>query len=143
MQNFNSILIQETLQKGIEELSKAISEAGKETLNDISKDAKQAWEDFLKKIREKKTPDYIVAEDVEFLNSKTLLEIAKKYIVKGSNEVYVMRKQEKYCIFVYLAYGKDKTILEKEQNKYVVIKAEGVSADILGMFDNTELVILK
>lgn len=143
MQNFNSILIQETLQKGIEELSKAISEAGKGTLNDISKDAKQAWEDFLKKIREKKTPDYIVAEDVEFLNSKTLLEIAKKYIVKGSNEVYVMRKQEKNCIFVYLAYGKDKTILEKEQNKYVVIKAEGVSADILGMFDNTELVILK
>ncbi len=143
MQNFNSILIQEALQKGIEELSKAISEAGKETVQDISKDAKQAWEDFLKKIREQKTPDYIVAEDVEFLNTKTLLEIAKKYIVKGSNEVYVMRKQEKNCIFVYLAYGKDKTILEKEQNKYVVIKAEGVSADILGMFDNTELVILK
>ena len=143
MQNFSSILIQEALQKGIEELSKAISEAGKETVKDISKDTKQAWEDFLQKIREKKSLDYIVAEDVEFLNSKTLLEIAKKYIVKGSNEVYVMRKQEKKCIFVYLAYGKDKTILEKEQNKYVVIKAEGVSADILGMFDNKELVILK
>ena len=143
MEKLSENPIREFIEKCVKDLIPVIVQEGSETLVDIKQDAKEAWSDFLRKVKEKKYPDYIVAEEVELLNSRALLEIAKKYIVKDSNEVYALKKQDKNSIIVYLAYGKDKTPLEKEHNKYVIIKAEGLSADVLGMFDKSELVILK
>lgn len=143
MTNAKENPLKDSIEKIFEELVPEIVNTGKKTLGDIKKDAQEAWVEFLKNIQENKMPKYIVAEEVEFLNSKKLIELAKKYIVAGSNEVYVMKRQEKDAVKVFLAYGKDKTPLQKEQNKYVIIKAEGLSADILGMFEQSEVVILK
>ncbi len=143
MVNANENPLKDLIEKSLEEVIPEIVNAGKETLDGIKQDTREAWQEFLKNLKENKMPEYIVAEEVEFLNSKKLIEIAKKYIVTGSNEVYVMKRQEKDAVKVFLAYGKDKTPLQKEQNKYVIIKAEGLSADILGMFEQSEVVILK
>ena len=117
MEKLSENPIREFIEKCVKDLIPVIVQEGSETLVDIKQDAKEAWSDFLRKVKEKKYPDYIVAEEVELLNSRALLEIAKKYIVKDSNEVYALKKQDKNSIIVYLAYGKDKTPLEKEHNK--------------------------
>ena len=126
-----------------EVLLPVIIEEGTKTIEGIKQDAKEAWDEFLAKIKENETPANIVALEVELLDSKKLLEIAKANIVNGSNEVYAMKKQKGDNMFVYLAYGKDKVPFESDKNKYVIIKTEALKSDVLGLFDKTELVILK
>lgn len=118
-------------------------EEGKKTLLEIKEDTQKAWDDFKKKIQEEGKPDYLAFEEVEILNSQSLLDFAKKHMVSGANEVYAMKKQKKTACFVYLAYGKDRNLFEKEQNKHVIIKASALTADVLGLFEESELVILK
>lgn len=126
-----------------EEMVSLIMSEGKSTLEGIKQDTLSLWTDFKKELAEMDIPANIVTVDVEFLNSKKLLEIAKDNIVLNANEVYAIKKQKSDAVFVYLAYGKDKEPLGKGQNKYVIIKAEGLSADVLGLFSESELVILK
>lgn len=125
------------------EMVSVIMSEGKSTLEGIKQDTQSLWSEFKKELREMDIPANIVTVDVEFLNSKRLLEIAKENIVPVANEVYAIKKQKSDAVFVYLAYGKDKEPFSKEQNKYVIIKAEGLSADVLGLFSESELVILK
>lgn len=46
-------------------------------------------------------------------------------------------------MYINLAYGKDQELLEKDKNKFIILKAEALSADLLNMFEESELVILK
>lgn len=129
-----------------EELSSNIPgliEEGTATIKGIKQDAQEAWNEFIQKMNEKKMPANVIATEVEFLNSGKLLEIAKENIIPDSNEVYAIKKEKENAYFIYLAYGKDKNPFEKEQNKYVIIKAEGLSKDIINLFSDSELVILK
>lgn len=152
------IAVEEALRKGLptvaekgkamlEDFTKVIIpaavEEGKKTLLEIKEDTQKAWDDFKKKIQEEGNPDHLVFEEVDILDSQKLLDFAKKYNVKDANEVYAMKKQKKTACFVYLSYGKDRNLFEKEQNKYVIIKAGALTADVLGLFDESELVILK
>lgn len=132
------------LVQGVSEvLIPTVIEEGKATIEGIKQDTKEAWEEFKKKVNTPQMPANFVVKDVEFLNSQKLLEFAKENIVNGSNEVYAIKKQKGNSFFVYLAYGKDKVPFEQDKNKYVIIKAEGLSADILNLFTESELVILK
>lgn len=139
-EKLNSIF--ETLQKGIQDVIPIIVEEGKNTIDDIAKFAGEEWAKFKENIKSK--PDAKVAtEEVELLNAKKLVEFAKKYRVANANEVYAWKKQGDNAVIVNLAYGKDKEPLDTADNQYVIIKAEGLSADVMNLFKESELVILK
>ena len=84
--------------------------------------------------------DYI---KVELLNSTKLIALAKENTVDGANEVYVWKKTYKNGMYINLAYGKDQNLLEKDKNKFIILEAEALSADLLNMFEESELIILK
>lgn len=69
--------------------------------------------------------------------------MAKENIVDGSNEVYVWKKTYESDMYVNLAYGKDQELLEKDKNRFIILKVEALSADLLSMFEESELIILK
>lgn len=46
-------------------------------------------------------------------------------------------------MYVNLAYGKDQELLEKDKNRFIILKVEALSADLLSMFEESELIILK
>lgn len=164
MTNPNLFPLIETLTRGINEAVTLLSEKGEKiavqfsdvlvptineeittTIEGVKQDTEETWAEFLEKIKDAPSPTNIVAVDIELLSSQKLLEIAKQNIVKGSNEVYAMKKTKGDNIFVYLAYGKDKVPFEREHNTYVVIKAEALKSDVLNLFSETkdDLVILK
>jgi len=86
----------------------------------------------------------IIPIEKEFLTNESLLEIAKQYIVPNSNEVLAMlgKNSQKYY-YVYLAYSKDKEMIPRNENNFVIIKTEGLSKEVLSLFNQHELIILK
>ena len=44
---------------------------------------------------------------------------------------------------VYLAYVKDRDLLPVEDNHYVVIKATALTPEVINLFEENKLVILK
>ena len=91
--------------------------------------------------------DNMTAYEVDTLSSREMLQYAKNHIVKGSNMVVAFKQQgiinDKEVAFVYLAYGKEKELLADENNHYVIIKANKLEQDILNLFSESDLVILK
>ena len=81
--------------------------------------------------------------EFELFNSSKLITLAKENVVDGANEVYVWKKAYNSGIYINLAYGKDQELLEKDKNKFIILKVEALSADLLSMFEESELVILK
>lgn len=141
--NKQSDILGNSIETIVKEVFPVIAEEAKKTIGDIANDAKEAWKEFLNKIKEQKSPSYINATEVELLNTNILLDLIKANIVPNSNEVYVMKKEKEDAYYVYVSYGKDKELIEKEKNKFLVIKAEALSKDVLGLFSESELVILK
>ncbi len=81
----------------------------------------------------------------DFLNKEGLVTIAKENRVPDANEVCVMKKDDEdgKGYIVYIAYAKDRELLPMEQNKYVIIMCEGLSRDLLSLFSDKQLIILK
>lgn len=46
-------------------------------------------------------------------------------------------------MYINLAYGKDQELLEKDKNKFIILKVDALSTEVLNMFEESELVILK
>lgn len=81
--------------------------------------------------------------NVEMLDKTNLVEIAKKYMVKGCNEVAAFKKVKDDDFYVYIAYSKDRELLPIETNHYVVIKSDGLSKEVKELFNESDLIILK
>lgn len=81
--------------------------------------------------------------EVKLLNSSKLITLAKENTVAGANEVYVWKKTHKGGMYINLAYGKDQELLEKDKNKFIILKVDALSTEVLNMFEESELVILK
>ncbi|MCQ2208269.1 MAG: hypothetical protein MJZ02_08645 [Paludibacteraceae bacterium] len=128
-----------------QELNKIIPEVlaeGKKTLGEIKADTSAAFQSFIESIKTN-TPSYMVFKEIDLLDSQTLVTLAKENKVDGANEVYAWRMQKDDALYVYLAYGKDKELIEKEQNKFVVVKTGALKIDVINLFKDSELVILK
>lgn len=124
------------LEPGIKELE---SHVAKE-LNGLSDELKSAWSDFVKALSE--TPNVCV-EQVSILNQSKLVEISQKHMVEGSNAVAVVKAVVDKSDIVYLAYMKDDELIETEKNKFVNIKAEALGRDVLELFGEEKLIVLK
>lgn len=128
--------------KLFEEVLPVILEEGKKAMNEIADNTKEQVGDFMKKLHTE-TAKNVEFKEVELLNSSKLITFAKENIVPGANEVYAWKKQHKDGVYVNLAYGNDQNLLENDKNKFIIIKAEALTADVLNMFEESELVILK
>ena len=125
-----------------EEIVPVVIEEGKKAIDEIAKNTKEQVNEFVEELNTEKEVD-VDFREIELLNSSKLITLAKENIVDGSNEVYVWKKTYKSDMYVNLAYGKDQELLEKDKNKFIILKAEALGADLLNMFKESELVILK
>ena len=125
-----------------EEVVPVVIEEGKKAIGEIAKNTKEQVNEFVEELNTEKEVD-VDFREIELLNSSKLITLAKDNIVDGANEVYVWKKAYKSGVYINLAYGKDQELLEKDKNKFIILKAEALGADLLNMFKESELVILK
>ena len=125
-----------------EEIVPVVIEEGKKAIDEIAKNTKEQVNAFVEELNTEKEVD-VDFREIELLNSSKLITLAKENIVDGANEVYVWKKAYKSGVYINLAYGKDQELLEKDKNKFIILKAEALGADLLNMFKESELVILK
>lgn len=125
-----------------EEIVPVVIEEGKKAIDEITKNTKEQVNEFVEELNTEKEVD-VDFREIELLNSSKLITLAKENIVDGANEVYVWKKAYKSGVYINLAYGKDQELLEKDKNKFIILKAEALGADLLNMFKESELVILK
>ena len=98
------------------------------------------WKDFVLALLA--TPN-VQVEEVPILNQSKLIEISKKHKVEGSNAVAVMKAVVDKFDVVYLAYMKDDELIETDKNVYVNIKSEALGRDVLELFGEEKLIVLK
>ena len=125
-----------------EEIVPVVIEEGKKAIDEIAKNTKEQVNEFVEELNTEKEVD-VDFREIELLNSSKLITLAKENVVDGANEVYVWKKAYNSGIYINLAYGKDQELLEKDKNKFIILKAEALGADLLNMFKESELVILK
>ena len=125
-----------------EEIVPVVIEEGKKAIDEITKNTKEQVNEFIEELNTEKVEN-VDFREIELLNSSKLITLAKENIVDGANEVYVWKKAYKSGVYINLAYGKDQELLEKDKNKFIILKVEALSADLLSMFEESELVILK
>lgn len=125
-----------------EEIVPVVIEEGKKAIDEIAENTKEQVNEFIAELNTKKVEN-VDFREVELLNSSKLISLAKENIVDGSNEVYVWKKTYESDMYVNLAYGKDQELLEKDKNWFIILKVEALSADLLSMFEESELIILK
>ena len=125
-----------------EEIVPVVIEEGKKAIDEITKNTKEQVNEFIEELNTEKEVD-VDFREIELLNSSKLITLAKENVVDGANEVYVWKKAYNSGIYINLAYGKDQELLEKDKNKFIILKAEALGADLLNMFKESELVILK
>ena len=125
-----------------EEIVPVVIEEGKKAIDEIAKNTNEQVNEFIEEINTEKVEN-VDFREIELLNSSKLITLAKENIVDGANEVYVWKKAYKSGVYINLAYGKDQELLEKDKNKFIILKVEALSADLLSMFEESELVILK
>ena len=125
-----------------EEVVPVVIEEGKKAIDEITKNTKEQVNEFIEELNTEKVEN-VDFREVELLNSSKLITLAKENIVDGANEVYVWKKAYKSGVYINLAYGKDQELLEKDKNTFIILKAEALGADLLNMFKESELVILK
>ena len=125
-----------------EEIVPVVIEEGKKAIDEIAKNTNEQVNEFIEEINTEKVEN-VDFREVELLNSSKLITLAKENIVDGANEVYVWKKAYKSGVYINLAYGKDQELLEKDKNRFIILKVEALSADLLSMFEESELIILK
>lgn len=122
-----------------EVVQEVVSE-GRKAMGEIAMNTKQQIDDFIKSLKQNVNVEY---KEEEMFNSSKLIKLAKENIVKGSNEVYVWKKTYNNGVYINIAYGINNNLLEDDKNKFIIVKVEAMSADLLNMFEESELVILK
>lgn len=130
------------LKKELTDVFPLIMDEGSNLLSDIKNDTSDMFKKFIEKCQTDNI-EYLVFKEEELLDSQKLLEYAKQYKVEGANEVYVWKIKKADALYIYLAYGKDKELIKKEQNKFLIIKVEALKTDVINLFNESELVILK
>lgn len=123
-----------------EEVGPVVIEEGKKAMDEIAKNTKEQVKEFIERLNTEVAVDY---RKVELLNSTKLIALAKENTVDGANEVYVWKKTYKNGMYINLAYGKDQNLLEKDKNKFIILEAEALSADLLNMFEESEVTIQR
>lgn len=128
-----------------EAINNAISALWERLQEKVLEKAGEALKEYIKKFVGgfNKSKANIIAETYESLNKEKLVEIATLHKVDGSTEVaaYKVDTDDEYLI--YLAYTKDKELLDENINKYIIIHTQSIARDIDKLFNNDQLILLK
>lgn len=128
----------EMVLSALEELAKY----AKDKIEEVASEYVPLLEDFVKNMSGE-IEGIAFGQEVDQLDMPTLIGFAKKYIVPNSNEVVAIKKHSADCTYVYLSYSKDRQLLPKKDNKYLIIKANSLSKEVTELFANSHVVILK
>ncbi len=134
--------IVDVFNKLFEEVAPVVVEEGKKAIDEIAQNTKEQVNEFIEQLNTEKVKN-VDFREVKLLNSSKLITLAKENTVAGANEVYVWKKTHKGGMYINLAYGKDQELLEKDKNKFIILKVDALSTEVLNMFEESELVILK
>lgn len=137
--------LKQQLLKLYKEVLPVVLKKGGEALGGIVEDAKEEWSHFWTCLKhdEEAKPKNVVFQEVELLNYNLLKQLVREYRVMGANEAYVIKIQEGGYIYFQICYGVDKNPFDTNDNKFVVIKADAVSGDVLREFGESDVIILK
>lgn len=91
----------------------------------------------------KKSDANIITEQVDTLNKQTLVDIAARHRAEGSTEVAAYKVTSDDDYIIYLAYTKDKELLDTAVNNYIIIRSASIARDVEKLFNNDQLIILK
>lgn len=131
--------LEELLPKMKEWFEPAI-DAGKKVEKTVKEEYLPLLENFIKNVIGSQNID---CKEVQTLNMDDLLKAAKANIVEGANSIVAYKMQKDNDLFVYLANCKDDELIEDEKNKYVMFKCTALSADVLALFLDSDIVILN
>lgn len=134
--------IVDVFNKLFEEVAPVVVEEGKKAIDEIVQNTKEQVNEFIEQLNTEKVKN-VDFREVKLLNSSKLITLAKENTVAGANEVYVWKKTHNGGMYINLAYGKDQELLEKDKNKFIILKVDALSTEVLNMFEESELVILK
>ena len=110
----------------------------------IKSDFEESVKNFAETVlKESYKADNIAFKKVDVLNASKLVAIVKEYKASGANECYVWKKPVDGIWFVNVAYGKDQELISNDDNKFIIIQPDSMSEDLLDMFGESELVVLK
>lgn len=115
-------------------------DAGKKVEKTVKEEYLPLLENFIKNVIGSQNID---CKEVQTLNMDDLLKAAKANIVEGANSIVAYKMQKDNDLFVYLANCKDDELIEDEKNKYVMFKCTALSADVLALFLDSDIVILN
>ncbi|MDE6824864.1 MAG: hypothetical protein K2J27_09120 [Duncaniella sp.] len=96
----------------------------------------------LKKKEEYDLPQ-IIEESVDFLKLNHIKEISKAYKPVEATEVVAFHTNRVDSDVFILSFAKNRVLLPNDINKLLVITAEGTSREVLNLFDNSKVIILK
>lgn len=113
---------------------------GKLVLQKVKEEYLPVLENIIKNIMKSSNID---VREVQLLSLKELLGAAKANIVKNANGIAAYKLQKEDSFFVYLANCKDGELLDEEVNKYVIIKSAGLAPDVVNLFSESDIVIIK
>ena len=115
-------------------------DAGKKVEKTVKEEYLPLLENFIKNVIGSQNID---CKEVQTLDMDDLLKAAKANIVEGANSIVAYKMQKDNDLFVYLANCKDDELIEDEKNKYVMFKCTALSADVLALFLDSDIVILN
>lgn len=128
----------------IEELMPVIKDEWQKCKEGIKSDFEESVKNFTETVlKESYKADNIAFKKVDLLDASKLVAIVKEYKVLGANECYVWKKPVDGIQFVNVAYGKDQELISNDDNKFIIIQPDSMSEDLLDMFGESELVVLK
>ena len=85
----------------------------------------------------------IVREEFETLTKGRLVDVAKNCAVPNADGIAAFLVEGSDEVHVFLANVKEKTLLPKDKNKYVVIKADSIKKEVKEIFGENKLIILR
>ena len=85
----------------------------------------------------------IYNHNVVVLDLATLTEFGRKYRVSSSDGVAAMKVVKNNTNIIYLAYTKNRELIHNKENCYVVIQASALTPEVINLFEDYELIILK
>lgn len=85
----------------------------------------------------------VFGEALDTLQKSDLVTFSKRYMVYGANEVVAIYHKEEDGEIVYLSYAKDRELMPEKQNHFVILKAKTLGEDLVDLFKDSEIVVLK
>lgn len=85
----------------------------------------------------------VIEESIEFLKLSHIREISKAFRPLNATEVVAYYTTKRDSDVLILTFARDRVLLPSDSNKLVVIKAEGTSREVLNLFKNNKVIILK